>query len=268
MKLLNRAGWMLAAAIGAATMAGTAQAGDLARPEVIGFSRDGAYVAYEEYGEQDASGAPYSNIFIIDVAANAWVEGAPIRVLLNDEVMPNPELEEDPLGQARLQAMAEAQPLLDQYSIVPGETGSVIIQHPRSDVDAPTHEVSFSIGLAYSPYSQDMQTLTLTESEVANAECDQYDWGPVAMMSLELERGGLGAPIMLQQDTDLPASRGCTTGYRIHSVIVYTPDVPEQHTCCHRDEVAMLVIVSMSQFGFEGPDWRNMGVTAMLSPAW
>ena len=255
------AGILAAAAIGTA-----AQAGDLARPEVIGFSLDGQFVAFEEYGEQDGSGYPYASVYVIDVAANAWVPGSPVHVMLDLEDFPELEESRNGISMARAQAMDEAQAVLDTHGIVPGETGTTLIYHPMSDLQAPTHEVEFSFGAAYSPYSRDTNFLYLSQHEVPSAECDRYDLGPVSMMTLELE-GDYIERTTLQQDSSLPASRGCSTGYRIHSVVVYAPNQADQHGCCHRD-LAMLVLLQMSQFGFEGPDWRTMGVTAMLNEAW
>ena len=163
--------------------------------------------------------------------------------------------------------MAEAEAILTAHGIVPGETGSTLIYHPLSDLAAPAHEVSFSIGAAYSPYHRDENLLSVVERTVEHAECDRYALGPVSVMTLSLTLGAEGGPTILQDDDALPASRGCTTGYRIHSVFVYAPNQPDQSSCCHRD-LAMLVLLGMSQFGFEGPDWRFLGITTMLSDAW
>ena len=56
-----------------------AQAGDFADRALLGFSPDGRYFALEEYGIQDGSGYPYSNIFLIDTTTDEWVTGTPIE---------------------------------------------------------------------------------------------------------------------------------------------------------------------------------------------
>ena len=48
----------------------SAQAGDFAKREIHGFSVDGGLFAFEEYGVQDGSGFPYSNIYVIDTATD------------------------------------------------------------------------------------------------------------------------------------------------------------------------------------------------------
>ena len=64
---------------------GAASAGDYADRTIIGFSPDGAYFAFEEYGVQDGSGFPYANIYVVDTATDSWVAGTPIRVMVQDE---------------------------------------------------------------------------------------------------------------------------------------------------------------------------------------
>ncbi len=68
-----------------ALLAAPAFAGDAANFAALGFSADGRYFGYEEFGVQDGSGFPYSNIFILDVTEDKWVGGSPFRVRLEDE---------------------------------------------------------------------------------------------------------------------------------------------------------------------------------------
>ena len=49
--------------------AAPALAGDAAQFDPIGFSEDGRYFAYEEYGIQDGSGFPYATIYLVDLIA-------------------------------------------------------------------------------------------------------------------------------------------------------------------------------------------------------
>ena len=68
---------LLAASLGLAL---PALAGDRALFQPIGFSADGRYFAFEEYGVQDGSGFPYSNTYILDLPADKWVNGTPVRM--------------------------------------------------------------------------------------------------------------------------------------------------------------------------------------------
>src|SRR4051812_44181294 len=89
--------------------AAPALAGDAAQFDPIGFSEDGRYFGYEEYGIQDGSGFPYDNIYVVDLIADKWV-GAPVRVRLDDDSAGVP--------QARQQAMTEAKAMLVKAALV------------------------------------------------------------------------------------------------------------------------------------------------------
>lgn len=60
-------------------------AGDIASLQTIGFSADGRIFAFEEYGVQDGSGFPYSNIYVIDTRTDRFIAGTPIRQRIEDE---------------------------------------------------------------------------------------------------------------------------------------------------------------------------------------
>ena len=64
-----------------------ARAGDAAEFRAHGFSSDaqGRYFAFEEFGVQDGSGFPYSNIYNVDLEKDAWVDESPVRVTIKEE---------------------------------------------------------------------------------------------------------------------------------------------------------------------------------------
>ena len=69
------------------TLAVGIHAGDYAELNYIGVSKDGKHLAFEEYGTQDGSGYPYSNIYFIDVDKNVYAA----KILYNRfiELAPN-----------------------------------------------------------------------------------------------------------------------------------------------------------------------------------
>ena len=255
-------GFVVAAWIVCATL--PANGAEASRLEMIGFSADGRHVAFEEYGAQDGSGFPYSNIFVIDVAANDWVSGTPVRVLITDEEMPDEEqMWRYGLQEARGRSQAQVQPALDRYGIVPGNTGTAVISHPYSDLDANPYEARFSIAANFNPnYAFDENLLRLTLRDAPSPDCAMLTPPPTRIFTLELLRNDQ-PPLTLQHDTQLFSSRGCAIDYRIHSVYLLPLGVEEPTLCC-AESYAMLVLVGMGAFGFEGPDWRLLGVTAML----
>jgi predicted secreted protein len=60
------------------------RAGDYANLNFVGFSKDGRYLAFEEYGVQDGSGFPYSSYYFVDVAKNSFAAPS-INVRLDNE---------------------------------------------------------------------------------------------------------------------------------------------------------------------------------------
>lgn len=254
---------MLASVIALAMLAsGHASAGDRAQTAIVGFSPDGAYVAFEEFGSQDGSGFPYSNIYVLDVAANDWVSGSPIRVMIEDDEMSEDQLFTIGLHAARQRAMQQAASVFAARGIVPGNVGTTVIHHPYSDLEAPAYRVPFSIGAAISPYLAEHNELRLSLRPTASETCASYGLDQVFIFSLELIQDGLVTA--LQSDSGLPESRVCPTDYRIHQIVVYGIDQPDQTLCC-AERYAMLVLVAMQRGpGFEGPDTRYLGVSGVV----
>src|SRR5690606_1891155 len=63
-----------------------AVAGDSAQFDAIGYSEDGRYFAFEQFGIQDGSGFPYSEIFLIDLDTDDFVGGSPFRARIDTEM--------------------------------------------------------------------------------------------------------------------------------------------------------------------------------------
>ncbi|MHB1110638.1 MAG: DUF2259 domain-containing protein, partial [Devosia sp.] len=92
-----------------ALLATPAVAGDRALIDFIGYSPDGRYFSFEEFGVQDGSGFPYSNIYVVDLPADKWVSGSPFRAQLEDE--------EATLADVRKEAAEMAKPTIGQLGI-------------------------------------------------------------------------------------------------------------------------------------------------------
>lgn len=67
------------------TIVSAAQAGDAAARRIIGFSPDGNYFAFEQYGEIDAAVSGWSQIDVIDTRTDEFVGGKPILVVDESE---------------------------------------------------------------------------------------------------------------------------------------------------------------------------------------
>ncbi len=221
---------------------GTASAGDYAAREILGFSPDGSAFAFEEYGVQDGSGFPYSNIYVIDTGADDWVAGTPVRVLAKDETAA-PE-------KVRSEALNKARPILAARRI--GTPGNLVASNPPTELSADPHRVRF-LPRIVTPAGGDAYDLALTEIALPAQDCP--DMGQTFHgFRLSLTTAA-GAAHTLANDTAIPSSRHCPLGYAISDVLTYYPPAAGP---------VLVVILSMFTVGFEGPDRRFLAVTSPL----
>jgi predicted secreted protein len=218
--------------------ASPATAGDRALIEYLGFSADGRYFAFEEFGVQDGSGFPYANVYIIDLPADSWVSGSPYRARIEDE--------SGDVGDARDQALDLAEPKLDALDIsVPAH--AIAVNGDGEDIGDGHSLVFGPPGFGLEPI-QSQQELSLEVIPLAtNMDCSIID-GEVFGFTLSLDGEEIHA-----DDGPLPASRGCAMGYRIFAVV----QPAEWFFGATPRSVA---IISSYPFGFEGPDRRFLAV--------
>lgn len=211
-------------------------AGDRAQLDLIGYSEDGSYFAFEEFGVRDGSGFAYSNIYIVDVVDDAWVVGTPIRVLSEDEQMP--------LAEIRAAAQAEAANYITMLGIaVPAEFVAMVGDGvPDTDGQTLTFGVpGYEVGEVIGRHS-----LRLTRFDTSSATpCREWFSSPPRGYQL-IVADDAGTRVV-HRDASLPRSRGCPVDYRLHGVVMPFADDPLG------DAVAIL---SVYTFGFEGPDRR------------
>lgn len=219
-------------------------AGDYATLNVVGFSKDGRYLAFEEYGVQDGSGFPYSNVYFIDVEKNAFAAPS-IAVRINKEMAPETV--------ARKRAVTLAAKVLTRFRIVKGNIGKLVLSHLMTDLTfegspekAPTVRFAEQIG---SLYRRGHYELSLTKKPIKTKGCEIFEEDPKL---LELGIRDLDADTFkfLQKDTSLPETRGCANDYRIRDVYI--------------NKGFVVVFIGVFTQGFEGPDMRYMAVTGKL----
>jgi predicted secreted protein len=217
-------------------------AGDYATLNVIGFSKDGRYLAFEEYGTQDGSGFPYSTIYFIDTQRNAYA-GPSVAVRLEKETASE--------TMARKRSALLATKKLRQLGIIKGNTGKVVVSHLMTDQtfdDASDDKKANLVKFAEEVQSMHREgdyELLLTPIPAKDNDCEVY--GDVFMLDLKLTNKTDDTSTFLQKDTSLPKSRGCPLSYRIQDVYLY------------QDFIA--VFANVFTQGFEGPDMRFLAVT-------
>lgn len=230
-----------------------ALAADGAYLDIIGYSPDSRYFAFEQYGVQDGSGFPYADIFIVDLVSNTWVKGTPIRERLEDEGAR--------IATAHKAAMARAVPLLKLLAI--GEPAAILASNPSGEVVAERSRITFDRWYRSSgPSSPDNHErpevryeLMIGTVELPQAEGCPDDMGKTVGLVVSLKRVLTGEVKEIHRDTSLPKSRGCATGYDIDTVVAHagfpSPD-------------RMVAIIGTYSFGFEGYDRRFIAIPFVL----
>ncbi|ESZ28367.1 hypothetical protein X733_26080 [Mesorhizobium sp. L2C067A000] len=268
-------------AVGAAlllTIVSAAQAGDAAARRIIGFSPDGKYFAFEQYGELDAAVSGWSQIDIIDTSTDEFVGGKPILVLDESEEATTT------VEQARAQAAKQAAPILAKYGIAERgtRTASDRFTFPDDTVeynDIPRLEQAAQKWL--SPFYGETQISTIHLDEIladSKTDCSaSFDDAKPSDQALPSDKtlqgekklqgtktgkargfrrslqGQDGKPFkVLHEDKAVPGSRNCPTSYSLSESYEYTPP--------GRPAVVAVLVQRFSQ-GFEGRDRRFIAVT-------
>jgi predicted secreted protein len=228
-------------------------AGDADKLAIIGFSKDASYFAFETYGVGDGSGLGYSDIYIIDIKSNSWVEGSPIRQ--------RGENENQTQSVARAAALKRAAPLLEKYKI--DQSFEFLAANPITEIVADRRRIEFdSIHRSYGNSAvtpgvaaDNRFILSLTDFPMgANADCLSED-GARHGFSLVIKQTLSGKNLEAYKDAAVPTSRGCPYNYELEAIVS-----PE-------DESGSTVLVALVAFytqGFEGPDRHFIAVPFTL----
>lgn len=229
----------------------SANAFDFANREIIGFSPDGKYFAFEQYGSQDGSGFSYSDIFIINTLTDKWVKGSPYRYLLKDDV------EEISL----LEGIAKARKINRKAAsdTLAGITDPGIIAASRraDQIAGSAHELIIAPKSFILPDNIDVMYFRLEDIALEpSPKCLSFDLGN-EFFGFRLYRTGVnGEKVVMHEDSAIPKSRSCPLGYEPSDVIIHISD---------EGKFTVAVLVRMAQIGFEGSDRRFIAVTGSLN---
>lgn len=227
---------------------------------VVGFSADGRYFAFEEFGIADGIGVAYGTLFIVDVDNNSWVKGSPITIPARDgkefEMRDGESYEQTARRETdalRKVLHMQGQSLLDRLG--PWEPGTQRASNLPWELSAPAQTVRFA-HQSYVPHDRKVMRLEVsTTTFPAGKNC--YDLYPDKKgLTLTLTDEKSGKIRTLQADKRVPNSRGCVQNYRVEDVINYQPA---------DGETALAVLIRYEIPGFEGADGRLMAVTARYS---
>ncbi|MFN3267142.1 MAG: DUF2259 domain-containing protein [Deinococcales bacterium] len=204
-----------------------ARAGDAASLEFVGFSQDGRFLAFEQYGIQDGSGFPYASVTVVNTTKNTLVT----------QVSRTIERDGAAISQAR--AALNTNTVLRPYAIVAGNQGRFIGIAPQ----APNIRGQRS-HFVYAGRTHELEL----NSEFVDANEKTCPEKIEARVALKLTVAGKTRT--LQKDSKLPASRACARAYEMKSA--------------HLLGNTLVVFVVVHLPGFEGSDLRWMAITTKL----
>lgn len=230
------------------TIPSVASAGDYAELEYIGVSKDGKYMAFEEYGTQDGSGFAYSNVYFVEIETNKYA-AKPIRMVIQDEKIS--------LEEIRAKAKKSATKNLKKLGIVKGNTGKLVVSRLMTDsvfaIDpykdsskVQTIKFRSHVGSLYGigDYELKLEPLKVEDKK------DYLDL-PVYKLNLSLKDLSKETEYILQKDKVLPKSRGLPVAYRTEKIYLL-------------GDKNIIVFLNVFTSGFEGPDMRYMVVTGKI----
>jgi predicted secreted protein len=221
---------------------------DAAERDILGFSPDGRYFSFEQYGVQDGSGFPYSEIFIIDLKEDRWLEGTPVRIRLDDETQG--------LTRARAEASSKAREFLQSAKIE--DNARILASNPVNQLGGNPRQLVFrsfytSFGHleTIEPGEEDVISLVLEERVLPTPEGCPIGDTPMAGFLLKAKRGN-GAFAEVHRDDSIPKSRGCPLRYSLSDAVAYAGEDGRTQR--------LVALVNVFSFGFEGPDRRFIAI--------
>jgi predicted secreted protein len=228
--------------------AGSVLAADAAERDILGFSPDGRYFAFEQYGVQDGSGFPYSDIFVIDLETDSWLDGTPIRVRLDDERQSLSSARRTTRDKARSHLQSAA--IEDNARVLASNSIYQQAADPRELVFR-TYYTTFGHLEAVDPGDEDVLSLALEEVVLPSPEGCPVGDTPMAGFVLKAKRGN--EPFAeVHRDTSIPSSRVCPLKYSLSDAVAFSgADGRTQR---------IVVLVNVFSFGFEGADRRFIAV--------
>lgn len=210
-----------------------ASAGDVAEMRPLGFSPDGRFFAFEQFGEQDGSGFPYAEIQVIDTETDTYVQGTPIVVLIRRE--------EASIGEARRESLTQAKALLDARKIG-DDPGHLVAFAPIGELTEKLHDLRYQAFPSF--YMSDgIYRLSLQEFDADGDDLCRSMNTPVRGFALSVAGDAKPeAKREVYRDQRVPKSRNCPSAYAIGGVVTPGLGSPGPH----------MVMVQVSSLGFEG----------------
>lgn len=248
-----RAVSIILAAICAYLMAGSpVLAGDFAAVRPLGFSADGRYFAFEEFGTRDASVHPFATIHVVALDSGAPVAGSPFAVEIHRENAPEQE--------ARAEALKQAAAMLQRLGI--GREPAAGASDPQSDltegvtpdraraaIEAQASRLAIEGAVAGGPL-----TVEVVSSPTRDADCATLGRDDVEGFSL-IRILPSGERATVHVDTGKASARHCPLRYGLAALYLFKPD---------RGRARLVALVAYFPRTWEEPDRRFLAVPVAL----
>ncbi|MFN3318110.1 MAG: DUF2259 domain-containing protein [Allorhizobium sp.] len=216
-------------------------AGDVAEMRPIGFSPDGRFFAFEQFGQQDGSGFAYAEIQVIDTQTDTYVPGTPVSVLIRRE--------EASVGEARRESLAQAKTILEVRKIG-DDPGFLVALSPIGELSEQVRELRYQ-AFPSLYVSDGIHRLSLEEFSVEGEELCRNMNVNVQGFALSLaDDKKPDARREVYRDKSVPKSRNCPSAYAIGGVVTPAYGSPAPH----------MVMIQVVSLGFEGNNLRWLAV--------
>ncbi|TPP11269.1 DUF2259 domain-containing protein [Rhizobium glycinendophyticum] len=218
-----------------------ASAGDVAEMRPLGYSPDGRFFAFEQFGEQDGSGLPYAEIQVIDTETDTYVEGTPVEVMVRRE--------EASIGEARRRSLSQAKALLESRKIG-DDPGHLVAFSPIGELTEKPQELRYQAFPSFY-VSDGVYRMSLQQFDAKGAElCGKMNVNVRGFALSIADDSKPEAKREAYRDKSVPKSRNCPSAYAIGGVV--TPG--SGSTAPH------MVMVQVVSLGFEGSNLRWLAI--------
>ncbi|CEJ15554.1 DUF2259 domain-containing protein [Phreatobacter sp. AB_2022a] len=248
-----RAVSVILAAICAYLMAGAmVLAGDFAAVRPLGFSGDGRYFAFEEFGTRDASIHPFAAIHVVDLDGGTQVAGSPFAVEIQREHAPEQE--------ARAAALKQAEATLRRLGI--GREPAASVSDPRGDltegvtpdrahaaIAAQASRLAIEGAVAGGPLAVEVLSSPTRDADCAARGRDDVEGFSLVRVLPSGERA------TVHVDTGKASARHCPLRYGLAALYLARPD---------QGRARLVALVSYFPRTWEEPDRRFLAVPVAL----
>lgn len=251
------------------TLSGSAFAAENVTSKIIGLSKDGKTLVFQNDTVQDGSGFAETEILFIDTTKNQYAAPPVIEVEGDGN-------DTTDLKRVRARALAKAAPILKKLGVTPGSAIDpaklrLVFASSNYLTSQAVTELKFvNRGAFWERTSPGAGSYKLSLESTLVRDEDELGFGESALLTVKLEgtlnRDGSDLETqILQKDVRLPASRKFAFAYEISQVLLLDPTSTNEEAEVSTTEARVIVVLDVFRHGFEGANTEKMVVTGYLS---